>query len=291
MAQPLPGDCRAVIEVDSKYEICEIEVVVPSDELAASLPSKTLPQNSKRNPPAVKPPVKKQKPSEDSNTYAGPSRQLQASGSALPKPPVKKELHPIYLFYDLVTANSMGVVNDSKIKLQYSQWACGVEPMTDTIAQEYAVQADSVLNNIKQMFEKQAEDARVPWNQEHFKELLAKWVLVCDQPFMAVTRDEFRELLQYTHHNFPMPLKIPSDDSVKRRIEKMSTEMVEGLKKTWALRPVLRMARVQPVLTFETPKSDPLNSTTFIFLFVWGHSHRGQSLTHLDSRTKRYGCF
>lgn len=33
--------------------------------------------------------------------------------------------------------------------------------MTDAIAQEYAVEAKKASNNIKQMFEKQAEDARV----------------------------------------------------------------------------------------------------------------------------------
>lgn len=68
-----------------------------------------------------------------------------------------------------------------------------------------------------------------PWNQEHFEDLLAKWVAACDQPFAAVDAPEFRELLQYTHLPARRKLKIPHAQSVKLRIDKMSEEMVEGL--------------------------------------------------------------
>lgn len=95
-----------------------------------------------------------------------------------------------------------------------------------------------------------ADIVQVPWSQEHFEELLAKWVAACDQPFMAVTRDEFRELLQYTHHHSPMPLKIPSGDSVKLRIEKMNKEMVEGLKKIFKV-------RISEILTSSDVDRDP----------------------------------
>ncbi|KAJ7813263.1 hypothetical protein B0H14DRAFT_2854288 [Mycena olivaceomarginata] len=93
--------------------------------------------------------------------------------------------------------------------------ACGVSPVTDEIAAEYVAEVKDINQNIKAMFEKQAEDARVPWDQEHFEDLVAKWVAACDQPFTEVITDEFREMLEYTHHHSPKPLNIPSDESVK----------------------------------------------------------------------------
>lgn len=77
---------------------------------------------------------------------------------------------------------------------------------------------------------------QIPWSQDHFERLVAKWVAACDQPFTAVITDEFCEMLQYAHHNTQNPLKIPSDGVVKSIITKMSTEMAEGLKKIFAVR-------------------------------------------------------
>jgi hypothetical protein len=37
-----------------------------------------------------------------------------------------------------------------------------------------------------------------PWDQEHFEDLLAKWIAACDQPFTIVSEPEFRALLEYT---------------------------------------------------------------------------------------------
>jgi hypothetical protein len=33
----------------------------------------------------------------------------------------------------------------------------------------------------------------------HFEQLLADWVVACDQPFDEVEKPEFRRLLEYTH--------------------------------------------------------------------------------------------
>ncbi|KAJ7772804.1 hypothetical protein B0H14DRAFT_2632235 [Mycena olivaceomarginata] len=81
--------------------------------------------------------------------------------------------------------------------------ACGVSPVTAKIAAEYVAEVKDINQNIKAMFEKQAEDAR---------------------PFTAVITDEFREMLEYTHHHSPKPLNIPSDESVKKRITRMSQD-------------------------------------------------------------------
>ncbi|KAF7372351.1 Transposase-like protein [Mycena venus] len=107
--------------------------------------------------------------------------------------------------------------------------ARGSMPMTPEKAIEYLAQLDSISNDIKEMFEKQAAASDEPWDQEHFKNLLAKWVAACDQPFSAVDAVEFRELLQYTHHPTRKALKIPHAKSIKVRIDKMGEEMVASL--------------------------------------------------------------
>ncbi|KAJ7927159.1 hypothetical protein B0H13DRAFT_1521676, partial [Mycena leptocephala] len=70
------------------------------------------------------------------------------------------------------------------------------QPMTPEMAAKYLERLDSISNNIQDMFAKQALVSEVPWNQEKFEDLLAKWVAACDQPFTAVDAVEFRELLQ-----------------------------------------------------------------------------------------------
>jgi hypothetical protein len=59
---------------------------------------------------------------------------------------------------------------------------------------------------------------------------VAKWVAACDQPFIAVMREEFCEMLEFTHQHSPTPLNIPGPDSVKGKIIKMSNEMRNELK-------------------------------------------------------------
>jgi len=47
-----------------------------------------------------------------------------------------------------------------------------------------------------------------PWDQDHFEELLAKWIITMDQPFYTVEEPEFQELLMYMYHLSP-PVKSP----------------------------------------------------------------------------------
>ena len=37
------------------------------------------------------------------------------------------------------------------------------------------------------------------WDQEKFEQLLADWIIACDQPFDDVEKLEFQYLLKYTH--------------------------------------------------------------------------------------------
>jgi hypothetical protein len=71
---------------------------------------------------------------------------------------------------------------------------------------------------------------QVPWDEEHFNDLVAKWVATCNQPFAAVNKPEFREMLQYAAlHPADKPIVIPKREAVKARIHAMEKEMVEEL--------------------------------------------------------------
>ncbi|KAJ7890218.1 hypothetical protein B0H13DRAFT_1887692 [Mycena leptocephala] len=268
----------------------DIEMIIPNEDLADSLPRKTIPENAKRQT-AAKPTAtwlgrRHRRYRSLGNAEAGPSRQPE------PELKPKQQVHcltavnwvkrnAIYLFYNEVKTDVTGAsVEGSRYYksffgngailemtkgsnyntrskfpslacfkrpdsaygtqgpsrenihrlfevLQHRKGpatdrerslACGVSPVTDEIAAEYVAEVEDINQNIKAMFEKQAEDARVPWDQEHFEDLVAKWVAACDQPFTAVVTDEFREMLEYTHHHSLKPLNIPSDESVKNRI-------------------------------------------------------------------------
>ncbi|KAF8149254.1 hypothetical protein K438DRAFT_1779437 [Mycena galopus ATCC 62051] len=103
--------------------------------------------------------------------------------------------------------------------------ACDAIELTAEISVNYVEMGKRLNQNIKEMFEKQQSAAKVSWDQDHFETLVAKWVATCDQPFIAVTREEFCEMLHYTHRHSPNPLHIPGPDSVKGKIVKMSDEM------------------------------------------------------------------
>lgn len=51
----------------------------------------------------------------------------------------------------------------------------------------------------------------------------------CDQPFQEVERPEFRALLCYVHHR-STTLKIPSADTVQRRVMKIGHTMEDELR-------------------------------------------------------------
>jgi len=53
------------------------------------------------------------------------------------------------------------------------------------------------------------------WYQEKFEQLIAEWVVACNQPFEEVDKPEFWDMLAYAHHPSPS-LKIPHQDAIKR---------------------------------------------------------------------------
>jgi hypothetical protein len=66
------------------------------------------------------------------------------------------------------------------------------------------------------------------WDQNKFEQLLADWIVVCDQPFDEVEKPEFRQLLEYTH--LRPSLHIPHRSAVKKRIMKMGEDTINGVK-------------------------------------------------------------
>jgi hypothetical protein len=66
-----------------------------------------------------------------------------------------------------------------------------------------------------------------PWDQEKFKDLLAKWIVAMDQPFYTVDEPEFHDLMMYTHCPSPN-LKIPHHDTVRRQIMKMGNDTIKA---------------------------------------------------------------
>ncbi|KAF7333142.1 Transposase-like protein [Mycena venus] len=134
---------------------------------------------------------------------------------------LRKHFKPLYRLYQVLYKRDSPPTSDELALAE------GTKLMDDDIAAEYALKADQLNMNIKEMFAKQAAAAEEPWDQQHFEDLVAKWVAVCDQPFTAVNAPEFREMLQYAHRK---PLDIPHDKSVKIRIQGMATDLKDALK-------------------------------------------------------------
>ena len=63
--------------------------------------------------------------------------------------------------------------------------------------------------------------------QEEFENLLAEWIVACDQPFDEVDKQPFRKLLQYVHRPSTKSLRIPHHTAVWTRIMKMGKDTVD----------------------------------------------------------------
>jgi hypothetical protein len=73
-----------------------------------------------------------------------------------------------------------------------------------------------------------------PWDQDKFEQLIAEWIIACDQPFEEVDHAEFREMLTYAHHPAPN-LKIPHRDAIRHRIMKMGEDSIDSTKDMFAV--------------------------------------------------------
>ncbi|KAF8976201.1 hypothetical protein BDQ17DRAFT_1441224 [Cyathus striatus] len=106
--------------------------------------------------------------------------------------------------------------------------ASGKIALSESNAAGFLEQLEKQSENIQKAFTKQEEHSKGPWDQEKFEQLLAGWVVTCDQPFEEVERPEFRRLLEYVFRG--TSIKIPGRYALKWHIIKLCEEGVEGLK-------------------------------------------------------------
>ncbi|KAJ7431702.1 hypothetical protein B0H11DRAFT_2238770 [Mycena galericulata] len=114
--------------------------------------------------------------------------------------------------------------------------AHGKKEMTPQVEKRFQNGVAKIEGNIVTAIHKRAEDAKGPWNQAHFEELLAKWIAATDQPFSIVEEPEFKALLNYVHHHSARILALPSADTIKRRIMAMGVDTEKKLAEIFAVR-------------------------------------------------------
>ncbi|KIK34025.1 hypothetical protein CY34DRAFT_18001 [Suillus luteus UH-Slu-Lm8-n1] len=124
--------------------------------------------------------------------------------------------NPIYYFYDIVHLN--GFIGYLKTHFPPMYWlylilkSCGTSLTEDKLkmtqgekilnldtAAAYLTQLEQASANLVDAFNKQVNKAFGNWNQEKFEDLLAKWLVACDQPFEEVEKPEFKAFVEYTH--------------------------------------------------------------------------------------------
>ncbi|KAF8988020.1 hypothetical protein BDQ17DRAFT_1435252 [Cyathus striatus] len=69
--------------------------------------------------------------------------------------------------------------------------ASGNVSLSDRKAAKFLERLEKKSENIQKAFATQEEHAKGPWDQEQFEQLLASWVITCDQPFEEVEQPEF----------------------------------------------------------------------------------------------------
>lgn len=67
------------------------------------------------------------------------------------------------------------------------------------------------------------------WDQATFIDLLALWIIACDQPFEEVDRPEFRDLLMYVRHSSKL-FTIPGQNTIRRHVMKLGEVELEAIK-------------------------------------------------------------
>ncbi|KAG6855421.1 hypothetical protein H0H87_003108, partial [Tephrocybe sp. NHM501043] len=97
-------------------------------------------------------------------------------------------------------------------------------------------QATTYVANLKKManiieaLQKQTALANGVFEQEKFKELLAQWIVLCDQPFDEVDKPAFCTLLEYLHCPTGKELKIPYHIIIWQHIMDMGKNTIAGIK-------------------------------------------------------------
>lgn len=72
------------------------------------------------------------------------------------------------------------------------------------------------------------------WDQNKFLDLLASWIVACDQPFEEVDRPEFQDLLKYVRHS-RASFTIPGRNAIRRRIMKLGEVELAATKEMFSV--------------------------------------------------------
>ncbi|KAJ7149110.1 hypothetical protein C8R46DRAFT_1044381 [Mycena filopes] len=87
--------------------------------------------------------------------------------------------------------------------------AHGDIPSDGDTAKAYLGKVETATSSILKGLEKKARKAQGNFDQEVFNNLLAEWMVACDQPFEEVEKPEFIRLMEYTHHGSTLNFKVP----------------------------------------------------------------------------------
>ncbi|KAG2107774.1 hypothetical protein BD769DRAFT_1675491 [Suillus cothurnatus] len=102
---------------------------------------------------------------------------------------LKTHFPPMYQSYLVMTSHETPLTED-ELKLARGEKVID----SDTAAAAYLTQLEQASANLVNAFNKQVNKAFGDWSQEKFEDLLAKWLIACDQPFEEVEKPEFKAL-------------------------------------------------------------------------------------------------
>ncbi|KAG2124096.1 hypothetical protein BD769DRAFT_1669607 [Suillus cothurnatus] len=105
----------------------------------------------------------------------------------------KTHFPPMYQLYLVMTSHGTPPTED---ELKLAQGEMVLDP---DAAAAYLMQLKQASANLVDAFNKQVNKAFGDWSQEKFEDLLAKWLVACDQPFKDVEKPEFKAFVEYTH--------------------------------------------------------------------------------------------
>ncbi|KAG6823964.1 hypothetical protein H0H92_008436 [Tricholoma furcatifolium] len=125
--------------------------------------------------------------------------------------------NPVYFFYEQLDHSPNG--EPVTRKMWYStnaptaeeiNIAAGRVQLSFQEANSYVTDLEKKTADIVDALRCQAELANgKDFDQDKFEELLAEWIVLCDQPFDEVDKQPFRRLLEYVHRPSGKTLKIP----------------------------------------------------------------------------------
>ncbi|KAG6893866.1 hypothetical protein C0992_008362, partial [Termitomyces sp. T32_za158] len=108
--------------------------------------------------------------------------------------------------------------------------AAGRKKLSLHQATTYVADLEKKTANIIEALQQQAACAKGAFDQGRFEELLAEWIVLCDQPFDEVDKPAFRALLEYIHRSSGKELKIPHRTTIRKRIMDMGDVTIGRIK-------------------------------------------------------------